>query len=474
MAREHFDFCVVGAGPSGLTLAYKLLTAGKSVLLVERDARIGGLAKSFDYGGHIFDTGPKRFHTDDPVVLEFINEVMRDDLLSIGRSTKVHFLGKYFTWPLGPKDLFGMPPATSIACVLDLLKKRPVTDKESFHQFIRSKYGETLYSLFFAPYTAKFLRWDPEDIHADWASTGINRTVIDKRVKANTLFDLVKSVSLPEKVDTKFLYPKENGFGSFFDKLAGLCAEHSSFKLQLQDRIVGVKESGARLELTTASRSSFSCDQLVWSGNLNDIVKIVGGEQPRLPYLNTIFYNVVCREAGVVAKNRAQWIYVSAGDTLISRVTCMREFADTVSPTGYYNVMCELTDSQAKPVYFKNPESHRDAVIAELVDMSLFTASRFVEAVHVNPVIDTYPIYHRGYHQAFSQGVRSIKKFSKRIHLIGRSGAFWYNNSDHSLRMAIDMSKYFLGKTSQPFDFRGYFGGQAQPNVENVETVAAH
>ena len=47
MKNTFYDYCVVGGGPSGLTVAYKLLKAGKKVLMIERDSRIGGLAKSF-------------------------------------------------------------------------------------------------------------------------------------------------------------------------------------------------------------------------------------------------------------------------------------------------------------------------------------------------------------------------------------------------------------------------------------------
>src|SRR5262245_48440432 len=401
MASHKFDYCIVGAGASGLTLAYQLLKAGKSVLMIERDARVGGLAKSYNYNGHVFDTGPKRFHTDDPIVLDFISDVLREDSVTIGRSTKVHFLGKYFTWPLGPKDLLRLPPATSFLCFLDLLKKRPVTDKESFHQFIQSKYGETLYSLFFAPYTQKFLRWDPEDIHSDWASTGINRTVIDKRVKANSLLDLIKTISLPEKIDTKFIYPREGGFGSFYDKLLGLCERYPDFRIELQSRVASVRRESGDLELLTSRNACFTCDQLVWSGNLNDLLRVVGAQDQRLHYLNTIFYNIICRDEGVNRRNGAQWIYISAGDTLISRVTCMKEFAPNTCPSGYYNVICELTDSQSQPVYFTDPAAHRDAVVDELVDMSLFKAKRYVEAIHVNPVVDTYPIYHRRFLQDF-------------------------------------------------------------------------
>ena len=88
-------------------MAYKLLQGGCNVLVMERESRVGGLAKSFNYDGHIFDVGPKRFHTDDPIVVEFIHHVM--NMISIKRSTKVYFLEKFFEWPLNAKDILKMP-----------------------------------------------------------------------------------------------------------------------------------------------------------------------------------------------------------------------------------------------------------------------------------------------------------------------------------------------------------------------------
>src|ERR1035438_4480751 len=103
MNAQRYDFCIVGAGATGLTLAYELLKAGASVLLIERDDRVGGLAKSHSYDGHIFDTGPKRFHTYDPVVLDFLAHV-EADMLRIRRSTEVYFLSRYFEWPLRSEE----------------------------------------------------------------------------------------------------------------------------------------------------------------------------------------------------------------------------------------------------------------------------------------------------------------------------------------------------------------------------------
>ena len=76
--------------------------------------------------------------------------------------------------------------------------------------------GTIFIKLFFKPYTEKFLRIQAENIHSDWAMTGINRTVIDKKVKADSILDIIKSLALPKKIDTKFLYPSTGGFGGFF------------------------------------------------------------------------------------------------------------------------------------------------------------------------------------------------------------------------------------------------------------------
>ena len=456
--RSH-DYCIVGAGPAGLTLAYHLVQAGKRVVMVERDARAGGLAKSYNYEGHIFDTGPKRFHTDDPIVQDFIKEA--GQMETIGRSTLVHFTDRYFNWPLTSKELIKLPVLTSFNAALDLLRRKGNLDPQSFSDFIRGHYGETLYQLFFRPYTQKFLRWDPEDIHADWASTGINRTVIDKRVKANSLFDLLRSLALPSKIETEFLYPSTGGFGGFFDRLLAFCQDSGLFELITSETITTLEDNGATMHARTAGGRALTFDTLVWSGNVKDIGRLVSGAEYDVHFINTVFFNLICRE-GSVSSNRAQWIYVSHGDSLVSRITCMKEFSPANSPAGYYNFICEVTDSQAAPRYMQQPAQFADEVINEMLRMGFLRDRRGIEAVHTNPVLDTYPIYHRHYHRGFGSVLGAVRKFSPRIHLLGRSGAYWYNNSDHSIRMAIDMSHRLLRDPERHFDFRAYFGGSTR------------
>lgn len=54
---SKYDVIVIGAGLGGLECAYMLSKVGKSVLVLEADALIGGCLQTFRRAGHTFDTG---------------------------------------------------------------------------------------------------------------------------------------------------------------------------------------------------------------------------------------------------------------------------------------------------------------------------------------------------------------------------------------------------------------------------------
>jgi protoporphyrinogen oxidase len=451
---DILDYIVVGAGPSGLTFAYQALKSNKKVMILERDSRVGGLAKSYNYNGNIFDTGPKRFHTDDPIVQDFLKEIMSMDV--IGRSTKVFFLNKYFDWPINLKSVLKLPVATAFKSMIDLIKKEKFQDLSKFENYIKSKYGNNLYNIFFKPYTEKFLNWPAEDIHSDWASTGINRTVIDKNVKANSIVEILKSLALPEKIDTKFLYPSQDGFGAFFDKLFSLIENNQNSKSKFNVKINKILKFDNYLEVFF-DEQSVRAKKIIWTGNLNFLANIIESSfDSSLKYINTMFYNIVAKEDGV-QNNKSQWIYVSDKKNIISRITCMKEFSKSTCNDGTYNFIVEVTDSQNNPTKFNREKEIENNVLKELEEMNFIKGKKYVDNVFLNKIVDTYPIYHSGYKKSYNDVVKLVRNFSRDIHLLGRTGAYWYNNSDHSIRMSIEMSKFLDKKSKNEFNFREYF-----------------
>ena len=199
---------IVGAGVAGLTLGYLLEKKRIHVTILEKQSEVGGLARSYHYDSWSIDIGPHRFHTDDPVVQSFLNEIMEGHLMEILRDSKVFFLNKHFQWPLSFKSLFNLPISLMAKSFRDLIF-RPKNLGNSFESYVLGKYGKALTETFFREYTEKFLKIDLNKCHRDWAETGINRATIDKDVRTSSIVDLLIGVLNPKSEDTKFLYPKK-------------------------------------------------------------------------------------------------------------------------------------------------------------------------------------------------------------------------------------------------------------------------
>jgi protoporphyrinogen oxidase len=459
-ASKSFDYVIVGAGVAGLTLAHQLLAAGRSVLLVERQQRVGGLAKSFFYEVEgqmcIFDTGPKRFHTEDPQVREFITRILEDQYLEIGRQSSVYLFGRYFSWPLSTRDLFKLPMSVQLRVGFDLMRKlvngSEISNDQRFESYILNKYGPTLYRSFFKGYTEKFMGIPATEVHEDWATTGINRSIIDKNAKGNSIFELARSVLLPPALNTVFLYPKARGFGNFCERLAtGVMAMGGMI---LTGTTIDEIDGDARTIRFNGTRTGFS--RLVWTGNLHDLGYLLGEKFPHLEYLSTIFYNVVSR---IRPWREDQWVYYGDCDLHIVRVSIVNNFASYLIPEPWGGLIVEKTCRYQDDIWNK-PAQLQSLIVDELVRVGLISSASDVLSTMVEPVRDTYPVYHLNYRKGFGQIIATVKQRHPYITLLGRTGAFWYNNSDHSISLALRMARYLTGKETREPDKENIFSSE--------------
>lgn len=62
MEHPFYDIAVIGGGLTGLTAAIYAAQAGRSVILLEKDSRLGGLAQTARIGGALFNYGPRAIY----------------------------------------------------------------------------------------------------------------------------------------------------------------------------------------------------------------------------------------------------------------------------------------------------------------------------------------------------------------------------------------------------------------------------
>src|SRR6266446_4794295 len=98
---------VIGAGPAGLAASY---FATQDCTVIEAEADVGGLCRSFDVGGCTFDLGGHAFFTRHHDILSLVEKTLPGGLYAQPRRAFVYCEGVLVEYPF-QANLFGLPPA---------------------------------------------------------------------------------------------------------------------------------------------------------------------------------------------------------------------------------------------------------------------------------------------------------------------------------------------------------------------------
>ena len=419
---------IVGAGVAGLTLAERLLSQENSAetVLVEREECPGGLARTFSIEGFHFDIGPHRFHTSDEGVDRYLKRILDSRYITIPRKSSVFMAGRYRHWPLSLKSLVGLPPGVLFRSLMDMLKKKPAGEVNSFADFIRCRYGRNLYEFFFKAYTRKFSGMDPELMHPDWAEAGVNRAVIDKRVKADSLLSLFLGMLAPRPVHTKFYYPSEGGIQSFCDMQSSL-VKRSGGALMYGIPAEGiVQDSGIVRGITMGGGAILEADRVFWSAPLS----LLFPEQD-FSFIHTLVANIGLKSEN--PRNDYQWCYFGQEDLCFSRITVPRHFRGDTVPHGADSLCVEITVTDQ--ALRDGVEGIQKELVPQLESVGALRENQ-IEFMDWRLIRETYPVYDLDYRTKLTSLV-----LPENLTLLGRSGSFWYNNMDHSISQALALSK---------------------------------
>jgi len=190
--EDHlYDVIVVGAGPAGLTAAFTLAKAGRSVLVIEADpVYVGGISRTINYKGYLIDIGGHRFFSKSRDIENLWRQILPDDFLDRPRLSRIYYKGKFYSYPLRALEaLANLGLFESALCMLSfaLAKLAPIKSPRSFHDWVRNQFGERLFSIFFKTYTEKVWGMSCDELNADWAAQRIKGLDL-----ATAVFDAVK------------------------------------------------------------------------------------------------------------------------------------------------------------------------------------------------------------------------------------------------------------------------------------------
>ncbi len=92
---------------------------------------------------------------------------------------------------------------------------------------------------------------------------------------------------------------------------------------------------------------------------------------------------------------------------------------------------------------WEKPENLIETVIDDLIKVRLIEGKKDIGNITIEKVLNTYPVYDIDYPEKLEKALGALATF-KNLKLLGRTGTFWYNNMDHSIRMAFDLVRSIL------------------------------
>lgn len=419
---------ILGGGLAGLSTAYHL--GDLEHLVLEADAVPGGLCRSREIAGFVFDHTGHLLHLRDPRIVSLVEELLPDDLVRTERKAKIRTRGATLEFPF-QANLFGLPAETVADCLVDFVERPgPAADDSnpSFADWSLSVFGRGISEAFMLPYNAKLFRRDPRAMTADWVSWAVPQPSLEQVVRG--------ALGLSSRgmgYNPSFLYPRQGGIGLLPQRLAAR-VEH----LRVSSRVTAIDLDRRRVEL--ADGESLEYERLVVTLPLPSFLRSLRGAPPELTSAaDDLDWSVVaCLNLGVERAeiaDGAHWIYFPDADTPFYRVGFPSNFSDGVTPPGCSSMYVEFGLRRDETVDLAALE--RQALDALRRERILAPSDRILarDWIRIDP---GYVIFDRARQLAMARVVPELE--SRGIHLIGRYGAWTYSYMERALLDGLEVA----------------------------------
>jgi len=435
---ESAPVAVLGAGPAGLTAAYRLVQRGVPVVVFEAGEQVGGLARTETRDGYRFDLGGHRFFTKSDEVAKLWEELLGEELLVRPRLSRIYWRGRLIEYPLRPADVFAKVGPVELARSLGSYARarlRPAPAEESYEDWVSARFGRRLFELFFKTYTEKVWGVGTDELRAEWAA----QRIADLSVASALRAALPGGGETPKSLIEEFRYPRL-GPGQMWEEMARR-VEHGGGEIRLGAPVEGLEHEDGRVTAVRAGGERVEVAAVISSIPLRTTV---GTAEPAPPREVTVaaaglryrdFLTVALQVDGE-PPFPDNWVYVHDPAAKVGRIQNFRAWSPWMTPDPRRSCLgLEYFCFEGDELWCASDEELVELGRREVAALGLVEADR-VAGGHVIRVPKAYPIYDADYAGRVERIRGWLEGFSN-LQQIGRNGLHRYNNSDHSMLTAM-------------------------------------
>lgn len=282
---------------------------------------------------------------------------------------------------------------------------------DNFDNFLKNRFGVTLYEYYFRPYNEKIWKRNLKNVPLNWLEGKLPMPSVEE-ILINNFFHIQER----EMVHSSFYYPKNNGSQFIADKLA------NNLNIQYNSDIKSVERNNNNW---CVDNQEF--EKIIFCGNIKNFPRIFAKSldinsfnQPinELEFHGTT--SVLCK----IEQNPFSWIYLPSNKYLSHRIICTGNFSS--SNNAQFSVptcTVEFTDYISK----------------EDIEENLSKMPFSVNYITHNYAEFTYPIQN----QTTKEIITGIKKVIEKdnVYLLGRFAEWEYYNMDTAIKAAMNLVK---------------------------------
>jgi protoporphyrinogen oxidase len=444
---------IIGAGPAGLTAAYELSKHQIPAVVLEADSVVGGIARTVNYKGYLFDIGGHRFFTKWDEINQIWDEILGDKFLKRPRLSRVYYRKKFFFYPLRAKNaLFGLGFLESIRIVASYVRWRlfPHREEENLEQWVCNRFGQRLYEIFFKTYTEKVWGVPCTEIRAEWAAQRIKGLSLATAIR-HALFKSNGNSKVKTLID-EFQYP-ERGPGQMWEIMADRLKD-KGYPVLSERNVVRIQHKANTVtNVVTAGpqgEESFAGTHFISSMPIRNLIAALDPPAPEtvrqaalnLRYRDFLIVSLIINQKNLMPDN---WIYVHEPGVRVGRIQNFKNWSAAMVPDPSKScVGMEYFVFENDDVWSSSDEKLVAMAKREIVQLGLAKESDIEDGTVVR-MPKAYPMYDHGWHEQVAIIRQYLETCLPNLQLVGRNGMHRYNNQDHSMMTALCAARNIMG-----------------------------
>lgn len=415
---------IIGAGITGLVIAYELLKKGTSVTIFEKLDKVGGLLRTLDFQGHYVDLGPKLFHTFNKDIIQYWKALSPNIFLEKQYWCKNFKQGKLYDYPLAISTIKELPNELQVQVRKELRAIDPSRRAfaTNYKEYVEALVGPTLQRLFYEDYPKKIWGMKTTEMITNWAP---------------------KRIELRKKYEA-FYYNQwcgvcRRGTGQLAEALKEKI-EKLSGKIILNSEVTSIDFSDDRilsLKINQDRRFDLKDSILVSTVPLNYLTRFLGIRN-NLKFRSVIFVYLKFNTP-LIFRDEFDWLYFDDPNIHFHRVTEQKRFSKDGLPKDTTTLCFEIACDKDGQVYKNKDSCLIETALRQFSEAGFVCRDDFISGM-VQRIGEAYPKYFYGYELELSNINSALSKL-KNLYNCGSLAEFHYADIQILFAKGIDLAE---------------------------------